>query len=124
MPGVERELPLFPLGAVVLFPDMPLNLRVFENRYKHLVSDVLQHDSSFGIALIREGREVGMPAVPHEVERLRASPRSRRWMGGTCTSPPWEANAFASWRCCARSRTSRPGWRSWTRDLWRRRRSL
>jgi Lon protease-like protein len=35
---------------------MSLNLRVFENRYKHLVSDVLQQDSSFGIALIREGR--------------------------------------------------------------------
>ena len=67
MSGVERELPLFPLGAVVLFPDMSLNLRVFESRYKHLVSDVLQQDSSFGIALIREGREVGMPAVPHEV---------------------------------------------------------
>ena len=67
MSGVERDLPLFPLGAVVLFPDMSLNLRVFENRYKQLVSDVLQGDSSFGIALIREGREVGMPAVPHEV---------------------------------------------------------
>lgn len=67
MPGVERDLPLFPLGAVVLFPDMPLNLRVFEPRYKQLVSDVLQQDASFGIALIREGREVGMPAVPHEV---------------------------------------------------------
>ena len=58
---------MFPLGNVVLFPDMSLNLRVFEPRYKQLVSDVLQADSSFGIALIREGREVGMPAVPHEV---------------------------------------------------------
>ena len=46
---------------------MSLNLRVFEPRYKQLVSDVLQADSSFGIALIREGREVGMPAVPHDV---------------------------------------------------------
>lgn len=67
MAGVERDLPLFPLGNVVLFPDMPLNLRIFEPRYKQMVSDVLQEDSSFGIALIREGREVGMPAVPHEV---------------------------------------------------------
>ena len=67
MAGIERDLPLFPLGNVVLFPDMSLNLRVFEPRYKHLVSDVLQGDSSFGIALIREGREVGAPAVPHEV---------------------------------------------------------
>lgn len=63
----ERELPLFPLGAVVLFPGMPLPLRVFEERYKLMVSDIQKSDSSFGVVLIKEGREVGEPATPHGV---------------------------------------------------------
>ena len=62
-----RELPLFPLGAVVLFPGMPLPLRIFEERYKLMLSDIRQTDSSFGVVLIREGVEVGEPAVPHQV---------------------------------------------------------
>ena len=63
----QRELPLFPLGGVVLFPGLPLPLRIFEERYKLMLSDIQQTDSSFGVVLIKEGREVGDPAVPHSV---------------------------------------------------------
>ena len=63
----ERELPLFPLGAVVLFPEMALSLQVFEERYKRMLSDIREGDSTFGVVLIQEGQEVGEPATPHVV---------------------------------------------------------
>ena len=63
----ERELPLFPLGGVVLFPGMPLPLRIFEERYKLMLDDIQQSDSSFGVVLIKEGKEVGDPAVPYDM---------------------------------------------------------
>ncbi|MDZ7736823.1 MAG: LON peptidase substrate-binding domain-containing protein [Gammaproteobacteria bacterium] len=61
-----HELPLFPLGAV-LFPEGRLGLRVFEPRYLDMVSDCLREDGSFGICLIRDGREVGSAAQPYEI---------------------------------------------------------
>ncbi len=52
-------LPMFPLGSV-LFPHMPLVLRVFEERYVVLLSRVLQEESAeFGVVLIERGQEVG-----------------------------------------------------------------
>ena len=65
----SRELPLFPLG-VVLFPGMVLPLRIFEERYKLMLKHCLEGDSSFGVALIRSGKEVGAPAVPYDVGTL------------------------------------------------------
>lgn len=64
-----RHLPLFPLHTV-LFPGVPLPLRVFEERYKLLVKRCLEEDGALGIVLIRSGSEVGAPAVPHEVGTL------------------------------------------------------
>ena len=53
------ELPMFPLGSV-LFPAMPLALRVFEPRYLQLLQDVLPAEApEFGIVLIERGQEVG-----------------------------------------------------------------
>jgi len=52
-------LPMFPLGTV-LFPHMPLSLRIFEERYVVMLSRVLQDDvSEFGVVLIERGQEVG-----------------------------------------------------------------
>ena len=52
-------LPMFPLGSV-LFPHMPLSLRIFEERYVVMLSRVLQEDvSEFGVVLIERGQEVG-----------------------------------------------------------------
>jgi Lon protease-like protein len=41
-------LPLFPLNLVV-FPDEPLNLHVFEPRYRQLILDCLENKQTFGI---------------------------------------------------------------------------
>ncbi len=53
------ELPMFPLGSV-LFPHMPLPLRVFEERYLVMLSRILQEEpSEFGVVLIERGIESG-----------------------------------------------------------------
>ncbi|MCW2811659.1 MAG: peptidase [Friedmanniella sp.] len=50
---------MFPLGAV-LFPHMPLRLRVFEERYLLMLSRLLEAEGSgFGVVLIERGHEVG-----------------------------------------------------------------
>ncbi len=41
-------LPFFPLGLIV-FPDEPLNLHVFEPRYRQLVLDCIETKQTFGI---------------------------------------------------------------------------
>ena len=52
-------LPMFPLGSV-LFPYMPLQLRVFEERYLVMLARVLDvAPAEFGIVLIERGQEVG-----------------------------------------------------------------
>ena len=59
MTGATRELAMFPLGSV-LFPGMPLPLRVFEPRYVAMVSAVLgETEHEFGVVLIERGSEVG-----------------------------------------------------------------
>lgn len=66
MPESFEELPLFPLRTV-LFPHATLRLHVFEPRYRAMVQDCLKHDGPFGIALIRNGEEVGEHAEPYLV---------------------------------------------------------
>jgi Lon protease-like protein len=63
----ERELPLFPLERVVLFPGAALPLKIFEERYKVMIGACQVTDQLFGVLLIRTGREVGAPAVPERV---------------------------------------------------------
>jgi ATP-dependent Lon protease len=46
-----RELPLFPLPEVVLFPGRPLPLHIFEFRYRILMNTILESDRRFGILL-------------------------------------------------------------------------
>lgn len=54
-----RPIAMFPLGSV-LFPHMPLPLRVFEPRYLAMLADILKDDpSEFGVVLIERGQEVG-----------------------------------------------------------------
>jgi len=57
------ELPLFPLNTV-LFPEGLLPLKIFEQRYVEMTKRCVRDGSRFGVCLIREGREVGEPAVP------------------------------------------------------------
>jgi hypothetical protein len=91
-------IPLFPLNTV-LFPGAPLPLRVFEPRYRAMLTDVLGDDvaegpggpppgrggplPSFGIARIRSGLEVGGVADTHPIGCLCAIEWVRRNDDGT-----------------------------------------
>jgi Lon protease-like protein len=57
---------VFPLHAV-LFPGGRLPLRIFEQRYMEMAKACLRDGTPFGVCLIREGHEVGMPAVPSDI---------------------------------------------------------
>ena len=59
-------IPLFPLNTV-LFPGATIPLQIFESRYLAMIRDCLSADSKFGVVLIKEGSEVGIPATPHSV---------------------------------------------------------
>lgn len=45
------ELPLFPLNTV-LFPGMPINLQIFEERYKEMINLCIEKRQPFGVLLI------------------------------------------------------------------------
>ena len=62
---VPQSIALFPLN-VVLFPEGPLPLRIFETRYVDMVRRCMREDQRFGVALIREGSEAG-PADTFEI---------------------------------------------------------
>ncbi|MBF2050336.1 MAG: LON peptidase substrate-binding domain-containing protein [Elainella sp. C42_A2020_010] len=47
-----RELPLFPLPEVVLFPGIPLPLHIFEFRYRIMMNTILQSDRRFGVLMV------------------------------------------------------------------------
>ena len=61
------EIPLFPLDTV-LFPGMPLQLHIFEDRYKHMIRKCLAGRRPFGVVLIRHGQEtMGPLAEPYDI---------------------------------------------------------
>jgi uncharacterized protein len=62
--AVTDRLPIFPLGAV-LFPGLVLPLRLFEERYRLLMSDLLagEEPHRFGVVSIELGHEVGAGAA-------------------------------------------------------------
>ncbi|MCC5605676.1 LON peptidase substrate-binding domain-containing protein [Nostoc sp. CHAB 5834] len=47
-----RELPLFPLPEVVLFPTRPLPLHIFEFRYRIMMNTILESDRRFGVLMV------------------------------------------------------------------------
>ena len=47
-----RELPLFPLPELVLFPTRPLPLHIFEFRYRIMMNTILESDRRFGVLCI------------------------------------------------------------------------
>ena len=62
------SIALFPLN-IVLFPGGTLPLRIFETRYVDMVRRCMRGSQAFGVALIREGNEVG-PAETFDVGTL------------------------------------------------------
>ncbi|MFN4280750.1 LON peptidase substrate-binding domain-containing protein [Thermosynechococcus sp.] len=69
-----RELPIFPLPDVVLFPGRPLPLHIFEFRYRIMMNTILESDRRFGIVMWdpQTGRPatVGCCAEVRRYERL------------------------------------------------------
>ena len=69
-----RELPLFPLPEVVLFPGRPLPLHIFEFRYRIMMNTILESDRRFGVLLydpVRgQGSNIGCCAEIVQYERL------------------------------------------------------
>jgi uncharacterized protein len=58
MNAANKSIALFPLN-IVLFPGGALPLRIFETRYLDMVRSCMREDQRFGVALIKEGAEVG-----------------------------------------------------------------
>ncbi|MGV9713099.1 LON peptidase substrate-binding domain-containing protein [Gordonia sp. NPDC003424] len=82
---------MFPLGTALL-PGEPLPLRIFEPRYRQMLTDCLgtsKDSGRFGVVLIARGSEVGGGDVRHEVgtfariENLLRQPDGRASL--TCT---------------------------------------
>ncbi|HEX6633871.1 MAG TPA: LON peptidase substrate-binding domain-containing protein [Usitatibacter sp.] len=64
-----RSAPIFPLKTV-LYPGSALPLKIFEVRYVDMARECLRSASPFGVCLIKEGEEVGTPAVPERIGTL------------------------------------------------------
>ena len=57
---LAARVPLFPLPNCVLLPGAVLPLRIFEPRYRQMISEVLRHEDEsqlIAIALLKEGFE-------------------------------------------------------------------
>jgi len=60
---MSRTIPIFPLNCV-LYPGGMLPLTIFEQRYLDMTRDCLRDSTPFGVCRIKEGVEVGKPALP------------------------------------------------------------
>jgi len=60
------ELPMFPLGSVLL-PSTAMSLHIFEPRYRALARDCVDGDRRLGVVLIERGSEVGGGDVRFDV---------------------------------------------------------
>jgi Lon protease-like protein len=60
------EIAIFPLRTV-LFPGGSLPLKIFEQRYLDMTKVCIRDAEPFGVCLIREGAEVGTPALPYPI---------------------------------------------------------
>jgi ATP-dependent Lon protease len=69
-----RELPLFPLPEVVLFPKGNLPLHIFEMRYRQMIQTILDGDRCFGILMwdsaSKETARVGCATEISKVDQL------------------------------------------------------
>ncbi|MDP2241555.1 MAG: LON peptidase substrate-binding domain-containing protein [Burkholderiales bacterium] len=62
----HQEIFIFPLHTV-LFPGGTLPLKIFEQRYIEMTKLCIRDNRPFGICQIREGSEVGVPALPEAI---------------------------------------------------------
>lgn len=71
---MTHKLPIFPLN-MVLFPGAPIQLHIFEERYRQMIGRCLEQNTPFGVALIRSGSEVNPddPWVRRQLELADAA---------------------------------------------------
>lgn len=63
----EMEIPLFPLN-MVLFPGMPINLHIFEERYKTMINECIDQRRPFGVVLIaNDATDTSPDAEPNRI---------------------------------------------------------
>jgi ATP-dependent Lon protease len=71
---LPKEIPLFPLPEVVLFPGCLLPLHIFEPRYRDMLKVVMNGDKMFGVLNVdpttRRPADVGCAAEVMDVEKL------------------------------------------------------
>ncbi len=73
-----RELPLFPLPEVVLFPGRPLPLHIFEFRYRMMMNTILEDDRRFGVLMVNPlDGEIANVGCCAEVIRFQRLPDDR-----------------------------------------------
>ncbi|KKJ01250.1 LON peptidase substrate-binding domain-containing protein [Prochlorothrix hollandica] len=76
-----RELPLFPLPEVVLFPEHPLPLHIFEYRYRMMMNTILESDRRFGVLLLDpETKGIAKVGCCAEVLRVQRLPDDRLYV--------------------------------------------
>lgn len=63
---MSLTIPIFPLHAV-LYPGGVLALKIFEQRYLDMTKACVRDGTPFGVCRIREGQEVGVPAVAEQI---------------------------------------------------------
>ncbi|XWK86539.1 MAG: LON peptidase substrate-binding domain-containing protein [Phormidium sp.] len=72
-----RELPLFPLPEVVLFPGRPLPLHIFEFRYRIMMNTILESDRRFGVLLMEPSGKAASVGCCAEIVRFQRLPDDR-----------------------------------------------
>lgn len=65
-PNMDSILGLFPLNTVLL-PGAALRLHVFEDRYKEMIAECIEHKQPFGVVLNRSGKETGDELDPVDI---------------------------------------------------------
>lgn len=82
-----QKLPLFPLNTV-LFPGAPIQLHIFEERYRLMIGRCIEQGGPFGVVLLRSGGEISPddPWVRRQIEAAGGGDRElnalRRQLGG------------------------------------------
>src|SRR6266545_1111122 len=61
---VPREIPIFPLPDVTLFPGVSRPLLIFEPRYRAMVADALKGDRIIGMVVLKPGFEANYEGRP------------------------------------------------------------
>jgi Lon protease-like protein len=66
----------------VLFPGAPIQLHIFEERYRLMIGRCLEQSAPFGVALMRQGSQIS-PDDPEIRRRLEAADALGAWAGAS-----------------------------------------